>query len=162
MLGEKVSYWSDTHKQWMDALVAKQNIGPHGAVTSYELDVKRGAFASRMRKQEGNAVKAAEAAAQAAAAEAANAEAKSKAAKAAAEKAALAAAKAATAEAAAKRRRIGAGGAALVARLEAEAAAKAAAKATAMAELQRRLRRVPPPLAIYRTPRCMYSMHLCK
>ena len=90
------------------------------------------------------------------------AEAKSKAAKAAAEKAALAAAKAATAEAAAKRRRIGAGGAALVARLEAEAAAKAAAKATAMAELQRRLRRAPPPLAIYRTPRCMYSMHLCK
>jgi hypothetical protein len=49
-VGERVSYWSDTHKQWMEAVVTKQNLHPHGAVMSYDLDVKRGARPDKMRR----------------------------------------------------------------------------------------------------------------
>jgi len=51
-VGEKVTYWSDTHGQWMDAVVLRQNLGPDGITTTYDLDVKRGAQAAKIRHKE--------------------------------------------------------------------------------------------------------------
>mmetsp|Transcript_112952 Transcript_112952/g.364655 ORF Transcript_112952/g.364655 Transcript_112952/m.364655 type:complete len:737 (-) Transcript_112952:280-2490(-) len=49
-VGERVAYWSDTHQMWMGATVEKVNAG--GA--SYDLDVKRGAQAWKMRSTQGS------------------------------------------------------------------------------------------------------------
>jgi hypothetical protein len=51
-VGEKVMYWSETHKQWMDSVVEKINRDENNTVISYDLDVKRAASASRMRTPE--------------------------------------------------------------------------------------------------------------
>lgn len=49
-VGDRVTYWSATHKQWMGAIVTKQNFDPSGQITTYDLDVKRGAQASKLRR----------------------------------------------------------------------------------------------------------------
>jgi len=50
-VNERVSYWSDTHKQWMEAVVKVVNRDANDAITGYDLDVKRGAQASKIRRQ---------------------------------------------------------------------------------------------------------------
>lgn len=55
--GDRVLYWSDTHQQWMEANVRKVREGG-----SYDLDIKRGAHARRMRAIQGEAPAAAPAA----------------------------------------------------------------------------------------------------
>lgn len=50
-VSEAVSYWSGTHMQWMEAVVQRQNFDSHGHLQTYDLDVKRGAQASKIRKQ---------------------------------------------------------------------------------------------------------------
>mmetsp|Transcript_158507 Transcript_158507/g.279839 ORF Transcript_158507/g.279839 Transcript_158507/m.279839 type:complete len:1079 (+) Transcript_158507:222-3458(+) len=49
-IGEHVLYWSDTHKQWMDAKVTRQNFDARGNLLTYDLDVKRGAQAAKIRR----------------------------------------------------------------------------------------------------------------
>lgn len=49
-IGVHVLYWSDTHKQWMDATVTRQNFDPRGSLLTYDLDVKRGAQAGKIRR----------------------------------------------------------------------------------------------------------------
>mmetsp|Transcript_17338 Transcript_17338/g.40412 ORF Transcript_17338/g.40412 Transcript_17338/m.40412 type:complete len:956 (+) Transcript_17338:96-2963(+) len=48
-VSDKVTYWSDTHRQRMLATVVKKNFNDNGVVVSYDLDVKRNAQASKMR-----------------------------------------------------------------------------------------------------------------
>ena len=48
-IGEKVAYYSETHNTWMEATVNRQNV-VDGAVISYDLDVKRGALATKIRR----------------------------------------------------------------------------------------------------------------
>lgn len=48
-VGENVRYWSDTHGIWMEAVVARINFSM-GKMLTYDLDVKRGARADRLRK----------------------------------------------------------------------------------------------------------------
>lgn len=48
-VGERVSYWSETHQQWMNAIVKQAHADGQGGV-SYDLDVKRGAQASKIRR----------------------------------------------------------------------------------------------------------------
>ena len=48
-IGEKVAYYSETHNTWMEATVNRQNV-VDGAVVSYDLDVKRGALATKIRR----------------------------------------------------------------------------------------------------------------
>jgi hypothetical protein len=50
-VGENVTYWSDTHNQWMEACVKALNHDARGTLLSYDLDVKRGAQASKIRRQ---------------------------------------------------------------------------------------------------------------
>lgn len=50
-VGAAVMYWSGTHRQWMEACVTKHNLDSRGALITYDLDVKRGAQASKIRKQ---------------------------------------------------------------------------------------------------------------
>mmetsp|Transcript_7874 Transcript_7874/g.18395 ORF Transcript_7874/g.18395 Transcript_7874/m.18395 type:complete len:934 (-) Transcript_7874:162-2963(-) len=49
-VNDKVSYWSDTHGQYMSATVVKKNLDSKGNTVSYDLDVKRNALASKMKK----------------------------------------------------------------------------------------------------------------
>eukprot|EP00927_Polykrikos_kofoidii_P029598 TRINITY_DN25580_c0_g1_i2.p1 TRINITY_DN25580_c0_g1~~TRINITY_DN25580_c0_g1_i2.p1 ORF type:complete len:1125 (-),score=174.58 TRINITY_DN25580_c0_g1_i2:188-3562(-) len=49
-VGEKVLYWSDTHKQWMDAFVKAVNCDTQGTLVSCDLDVKRGAQAAKIKR----------------------------------------------------------------------------------------------------------------
>eukprot|EP00928_Gymnodinium_smaydae_P070670 TRINITY_DN54460_c0_g1_i1.p1 TRINITY_DN54460_c0_g1~~TRINITY_DN54460_c0_g1_i1.p1 ORF type:complete len:829 (-),score=166.50 TRINITY_DN54460_c0_g1_i1:183-2669(-) len=48
-VGETVSYWSETHGQWMEAKVEAYCHDRDGAIV-YDLDVKKGAQPSKMRK----------------------------------------------------------------------------------------------------------------
>lgn len=48
--GERVAYWNDSCVQWMDAVVVGHNLGEHGGVVSYNLDVKCGAQPQHVRK----------------------------------------------------------------------------------------------------------------
>lgn len=48
-VGENVRYWSDTHGIWMEASVARINFSV-GKPLTYDLDVKRGARADRIKK----------------------------------------------------------------------------------------------------------------
>eukprot|EP00747_Dinoflagellata_sp_TGD_P213253 gnl/TRDRNA2_/TRDRNA2_86237_c0_seq1.p1 gnl/TRDRNA2_/TRDRNA2_86237_c0~~gnl/TRDRNA2_/TRDRNA2_86237_c0_seq1.p1 ORF type:complete len:743 (-),score=104.90 gnl/TRDRNA2_/TRDRNA2_86237_c0_seq1:379-2607(-) len=50
--GEKVGYWSETHGQWMDAVVIRiKSEGHNGTPPTYDLDVKRGASAAKMQRR---------------------------------------------------------------------------------------------------------------
>jgi len=49
-VGAPVLYWSGTHGQWMDAVVTRVNYDTRGQFLNYDLDVKRGAQASKIRK----------------------------------------------------------------------------------------------------------------
>lgn len=53
-VGEQVEYWSATHKQWMPTKVSKVNYDSRGVVTTYDLEVKRGAAAEKIRRKEGD------------------------------------------------------------------------------------------------------------
>jgi len=48
-IGEKVAYYSETHNTWMEATVNRQSF-VDGAIISYDLDVKRGALATKIRR----------------------------------------------------------------------------------------------------------------
>lgn len=48
-VGERVNYWSETHQQWMNAVVKQAHPDGNGGI-SYDLDVKRGAQASKIRR----------------------------------------------------------------------------------------------------------------
>jgi len=50
-IGALVSYWSGTHQQWMDAKVTRQSFDARGLLVAYDLDVKRGAQANKIRKR---------------------------------------------------------------------------------------------------------------
>mmetsp|Transcript_164840 Transcript_164840/g.316499 ORF Transcript_164840/g.316499 Transcript_164840/m.316499 type:complete len:925 (+) Transcript_164840:91-2865(+) len=49
-IGERVAYWSGTHNQWMEARVTRQYFDASGHLMSYDLDVKRGAQAAKIRR----------------------------------------------------------------------------------------------------------------
>lgn len=48
--GDRVHYWSETHNQWMEATVKSLNYDREGRPHTYDLNVKRGAQASRIRR----------------------------------------------------------------------------------------------------------------
>jgi len=51
-VGEKVKYWSDTHKLWMAAVVQKINRDENNQVINYDLDVKKAALLSKLCRDE--------------------------------------------------------------------------------------------------------------
>lgn len=50
LVGERVMYWSDSFRQWMDAVVTGQNCNTEGMVVNYNLDIKCGAMAANIRR----------------------------------------------------------------------------------------------------------------
>lgn len=48
--GERVSYFSQTVQEWMDAVVVASHRDPYGAVLSYDLDIKQGARPDHVRR----------------------------------------------------------------------------------------------------------------
>mmetsp|Transcript_97958 Transcript_97958/g.277661 ORF Transcript_97958/g.277661 Transcript_97958/m.277661 type:complete len:646 (-) Transcript_97958:277-2214(-) len=51
LVGERVAYWSESFRQWMNAVVTGQNCSTDGTVVSYNLDIKCGALTSNIRRQ---------------------------------------------------------------------------------------------------------------
>lgn len=50
LVGERVAYWSESFRQWMNAVVTGQNCSTDGTVVSYNLDIKCGALANNIRR----------------------------------------------------------------------------------------------------------------
>jgi len=48
-VGQKVAYWSETHKQWMRAAIKKIILDRAGRIRCYDLDVKSGAHQSKIQ-----------------------------------------------------------------------------------------------------------------
>jgi len=48
--GERVMYWSESYRSWMDAVVMGHNLDSNGAIVSYNLDCKVGAAAANIRR----------------------------------------------------------------------------------------------------------------
>mmetsp|Transcript_100470 Transcript_100470/g.193968 ORF Transcript_100470/g.193968 Transcript_100470/m.193968 type:complete len:665 (+) Transcript_100470:98-2092(+) len=48
--GERVMYWSESFRSWMDAVVMGHNLDANGAIVSYNLDCKVGAAAANIRR----------------------------------------------------------------------------------------------------------------
>jgi len=49
-VGQKVAYWSETHKQWMRAAIKKIILDRTGRIRCYDLDVKNGAHESKIKR----------------------------------------------------------------------------------------------------------------